>query len=214
MNLTLTSSTKCGIAVLVSAVGLALPAFADVIDFESQPAGPSFYDEASPIPQTIVTDNTTITGGVILTNTAFLPADQTSVYGTTSFVSGMTNPIVLTNTDGFNNFFFDLLNGLTTPTSFEVADNEGHSRIFTGVASNTDDGEVLVGFASTGTQVTISDISGGDWDFFIDNIHFDEALPPSLGGSPAPDGASTAGLLAAGVAGLAALAAYRRRATA
>jgi hypothetical protein len=213
MKLIPTVSTKIGIAAIVSAVGLALPAFADVIDFESQPAGPSLYVEASPIPQTIVTDNTTFTGGVILTDTSALPADETTVYGTTDLVGGgMTNPIVVTNPDGFNNFFFNLLNGLTTPTSFEVADNEGHSQIFDNIASNLDGGDVLVGFASTGTQVTISDISGGNWDFFIDNIHFDEALPPSLGGS-VPDGASTAGLLAAGLAGLVAIS-YRRRATA
>jgi len=213
MKFTPTISTKIGIAALVSAVGLALPAFADVIDFESQPAGPSFYIEASPSPQTIVTDNTTFTGGVILTNTAALPADETTVYGTTDFVSGgMSNPIIVSNPDGFNNFFFDLLNGLNTPTSFEVADNAGHSQIFDNIASNLDGGEVLVGFASTGTQVTISDISGGNWDFFVDNIHFNEPLPPSLGGN-VPDGASTAGLLAAGVAGLAALS-YRRRAKA
>jgi hypothetical protein len=214
MKLIPTSRTKIGIVALISTVGFALPALATGVDFEGFP-GPTVFSSATPIPQTIVSGGATFTGGVILNAATNLPADETGVYGTADFVGGMENPITVTDPDGFANFFFDLLNGETTPQSFVVADNAGHSQEFDLIPSNLDSGAALVGFASTGTVVTITDISSGTdgaFDFFIDNVHFDEALPPSLGGNSVPDSSSTAELLALGAFGLAALA-YRRRAT-
>jgi hypothetical protein len=215
MKLTHSSSKRIRIVAILSAVGLALPAFATDVDFEGF-SGPTLFSGATPAPQTIVTDGATFTGGVILTAATNLPADETSLYGTADFSSGLSNPITVTDPDGFNNFFFDLLNGETAPQSFVVADNAGHSQEFDNIPANTDSGFALVGFASTGTVVTITDITSGasgPYDFFIDNVHFDEGLPPSLGGNSVPDGASTAELLAVGALGLVALA-YRRRATA
>ncbi|MGA3007441.1 MAG: hypothetical protein ABSE59_06070 [Opitutaceae bacterium] len=202
--------SKIAAVALASMIGLALPAFADVIDFESL-TGPGVFASASPVPQTVVLDNTTFTGGVILTNTTNLPADETSVYGSASFVPGMSNPITITNPNGFNNIFFDLLNGQVAPTSYLITDNDGHSAEFDNVPSNTNTGAALVGFASTGTEITIQDISStGSWDFFIDNVTFDEPLPPSLA---VPEVSSTALLLLGGLLCLAVFGS-RRRATA
>lgn len=122
---------KIGIVALTTAVGSALPAFADVIDFDSI-TGPSLFASASPIPQTVVLDGTTFTGGVVLTKTLNLPADQTSVYGTLGgafLVPGMSNPLTITTSSagGFDNFFFDLLNGNTSPQSYVISDNAGHT---------------------------------------------------------------------------------------
>ncbi len=188
---------KIGIVALTTAVGSALPAFADVIDFDSI-TGPSLFASASPIPQTVVLDGTTFSGGVVLTTTANLPVDQTSVYGSANFVSGMSNPITISNPTGFDNFFFDLLNGQISPQDFLIQDNAGHSAEFDNIPSNLHSGAAVVGFASTGTQVTITDLTDGNnlngsWDFFIDNVNFDVPLPPSLN---APDVSSTASMMA------------------
>src|SRR5215470_14492539 len=57
---------------------------ADIIDLEDQPAGPCCFASAPAETLTYSTSSgpLTITGGTILTNTSFLPADQTNVYGT------------------------------------------------------------------------------------------------------------------------------------
>jgi hypothetical protein len=187
---------------------LALPSFADVIDFDSEfPAGPSFFASASPSPQTITTDNTTFSGGVILTDASNLPADETSVYGSAYFGTGLSDPMVISNPNGFNNFFFDLLNGETYTDTFVIADNAGHSATFT-IAPNTSSGYALVGFASTGTQITITD-EDANYDFLIDNVNFDVPLPPTLGGT-APEVSSTVWLMAGALLGLAAFAKHSR----
>jgi len=214
MNFIPATHRKIGFAAIISMAGLALPAFATDVTFEDL-TGPSVFDASVPAP--VTEDGATFSGGVILSATTNLPADETVVYGTADFAGGTTNPLIVSDPDGFDNFFFDLLNGETSPQSFVVADNAGHSEEFDNIPANTNSGFAVVGFASTGTVITITDITSGTdgaFDFFIDNVQFDVALPPSLGGpSSVPDGASTAGLMMAGVAGLSALA-YRRRTTA
>jgi hypothetical protein len=55
----------------------------------------------------------------------------------------------------------------------------------------------LVGIAATGSIITIEDITGsGSWDFFIDNVTFNEPLPPL------PDGGPTLMLLGAALGAL------------
>jgi hypothetical protein len=174
--------------------------FATAIDFDSQGlTGPSLFVQASPIPQTIpiVVDGITVTfiGGVILDQTANLPADQTAMYGSASFVPGMSNPVRITFSQPVHNFFMNLYNGQTTDTTYRVSDNNGDSQDFT-LVPNLTSGNTLVAFAATGTEVDITDISGtGTWDFFIDNIHFNQPLPT-------PDGGATVGLLMAGLVAL------------
>ena len=87
--------------ILGAFTAMTFQSFGTVIDFDSQGlTGPSFFAAASPIPQTIpiTVDGITVTFnfGVILTKTANLPANETSLYGTASFVPGMSNPMLIT----------------------------------------------------------------------------------------------------------------------
>ena len=134
-------------------------------------------------------------GGDLLTNTANLPADTSSVYGTADFGSGLLNPLTITFSQAITNLFLDVFNGNTVPNSFEVADNAGNSAVFL-LPSNTAGGRTQIGFAAAGTVVTITGlvpVGGAVWDFFADNIHFNEPLP-------APEPTSLA-LLGLGIVG-------------
>ncbi len=170
---------------------------ADIITLEDQ-TGPSVFSAASPQTLTYSTSSgpLTITGGTILTNTTNLPADETSVYGTAFFGNSLSNTITMTFTSPINNFFFDLLNGQTYTETFTVADNLGNSQTFT-LAPNVSLGLVTVGFPTVGSVITIT-TSDPNWDFFIDNIGFNQPTPGTA--TPEP---GTMFLLGAGLLGLA-----------
>lgn len=163
--------------------GLAFPVHAIVIDFEGLPPGPSVFSSAGSaqvlsIPTTI--GNVVFEGGVILTNTANLPANQTSIYGTASFAGpSYINPLTVTFPDPITNFFLDVYNGNTIDVTYRVEDDIGNFFEQT-LVPNLSGGETQVAFAATGTEVTIEAITLGTstaWDFFIDNITFNEPLP-------------------------------------
>ena len=201
---------RISLSLLALAV-IAAPASAALIDFDTL-TGPSTFAAAGPA-QTIPflnVDGTgvdvTFTGGVILDNTANLPANQTPLYGTANFAGPtLQNPLTVTFSSPVSNFFLDVYNGLTTPIAYEVADNAGNFATFT-LAPNLSSGTTLIGFPATGSIVTIASVTPpvSSWDFFIDNIHFNEPLPPGLAPEP-----GTMLLLGAGLA--AAIAANRRR---
>ena len=163
-------------------IGVCQSAHATTIDFEDQ-AGPSLFASAGPA-QSIVEGTATFTGGVILTNATNLPADETSVYGTADTADpSLTNPLTVTFSSPITNFFLDVINGNTVAVDYTVADNLGNTATFL-IAPNTSSGVQTIGFAATGTIVTIAagPAVGGccGFDFFIDNVHFNEALPPGL----------------------------------
>jgi hypothetical protein len=216
-------SKLCFRGILLSGV-LSVAAFGSVIDFQTL-SGPTTYMAAgNEQTLTISTSigNVLIEGGVILKNATNMPADETSIYGTTgnaeglnigitSNGSGLTNPITIIFPVAIQNFFVDVLNGNTNKITYRVSDNQGNSQSFA-LSPNANGGNELVGFAATGTVVTIGAATGQTasngqmaWDFFIDNIHFDEPLPPSLGLGPGvpitPEPASFA-LLGAGLVGI------------
>jgi hypothetical protein len=183
-------------------------ASATVIDFETFTGGPLFGSPATlatPSPlHFATTPSVDFSGGKVLTNTLNLPADETSVYGTASGVGGSyTDPLTLTFSSPIVNLFMDVFNGLTTTTSYLVADNNGHSATFT-LAPNLSSGTTQVGFAAAGNVITITSLSGGTWDFFIDNVHFNEPLP----GTAVPEPAS---LLLFGTGVLVAVRRFRRK---
>lgn len=177
-----------------------LSAKADIINFEDQPAGPSVFGASPPETLTYITSSgpLTITGGTILTKTTFLPADQTNVYGTASFGPGLSNTITLAFTSPINNFFFDLLNGLLTTQNYTVSDNIGNSQTFS-IVPNLSLGLQFVTFPTVGQTVTITCSScGTEWDFFIDNVGFNQPTPTV----PEPGSMTLLGL---GILGLAAV---------
>ena len=71
-------------------------ASADIINLEDQ-TGPSFFGgPAQTLNYLTSSGPLTISGGTVLTNTAYLPADQTSVYGTAFFGNTLSNTITMT----------------------------------------------------------------------------------------------------------------------
>jgi hypothetical protein len=175
----------------VLAIGSIQSAYATGVDFEDLSGPSTFADVAAPGAQTITEGIATFSGGVILTSATNLPADETTIYGTAdfantqspNFTNPVSNPLTVTFTSPVSNFFLDVLNGNTVNVDYTVADNAGHSQTFN-LAPNTNSGVSTIGFAATGTIITITagPADGGccAWDFFIDNVHFNEPLPPNL----------------------------------
>ena len=155
-------------------------AFADVIDFETF-SGPTLFC-SSPNTLSIPTSigNVSVSGGTILTNATNAPADETSVYATTSGC-GLSNTLTLTFSQNINNFFLDVFNGQTHTDTFTVSDNLGNSTTVT-LDSNINSGNSLVSFPAAGSIVTIT-TTDPNWDFFIDNVGFDQPTP---GTTPEP----------------------------
>ncbi|MEZ5893956.1 MAG: VPLPA-CTERM sorting domain-containing protein [Parvularculaceae bacterium] len=195
----------------------AFAAHASVINFDDQGlTGPSLFASTSQMDLNLNIDgvNVTFEGGTILDNTAFLPGNSTAVYGTADFAGvGYTNPLTITFDSPISNFFMDIFNGNTAPVSYLVQDNMGNSTSFSLDANNTGAFQT-VGFAATGSVITVlamlPDVQACcDWDFFVDNIHFNEDLPPDLGGKEVPLPAALP-LFFAGITGLG-MASRRRR---
>jgi len=176
-------------------------AWGAVIDFDTFSGPPLFATAGNAQTLNIPTGIGTVTfqGGVILTNGTNLAADQTSIYGTAgnaqnigvSTGTGFTNPLTVTFPVPITNFFLDLLNGNTIDVTYTVADNAGHSASFV-LPPNTSGEKNLRVFPATSNVVTIaattgqSTSTGQTWDFFIDNVHFDEPLPPGIPNVPEP----------------------------
>ena len=147
-----------------------------------------------------------------------LPATASVAYGTSDFAngcdsqSGYTNPLTIqffaTGTStalNVNNFFVDLYNGNTVAVDYTLTDNLSNSATFN-VGQNLAGGQHTFGFASAGSAFTITGgvADGGccAWDFFINNVGFNEDLPT---GSTVPEPATL------GLTGLALLGMYGAR---
>jgi hypothetical protein len=179
--------------------------FAQTINFEAQcPGGSQGTGACSSLfsnvgnAQTLVVStsvgNVTFQGGALLDNTTNLPADETAIYGTagnatplgiTGLGTGFTNPITVTFAQPVHNFFLTILNGNTQTVNYQVSDNAGNSSTFA-VAPNLSSGSNVIGFPASGTVITIAALTGQSsnggitWDFFIDNVNFNQALPNGL----------------------------------
>ena len=179
--------------------------FGQTIDFEAQCPGGSqgsgpcaslFSNVGNAQTLNISTSIGTVTfqGGALLDNATNLPADETAVYGTagngtpigvTTLGTGFTNPITVTFPQNIHNFFLTVLNGNTQTVNYQVADNAGNSAVFS-VIPNLSSGSNVIGFPAAGNAVTITALTGQStpggitWDFFIDNVNFNQALPPGL----------------------------------
>ena len=122
---------------------------------------------------------------------ANLPASDSVAYGTndtyTAGETGYTNPLTVqffqagTSTpENVTNFFLSLYNGNTVNVDYTLQDNLGNNATFD-IPPNFSSGQQVFGFASAGNSFTITagPAAGGccGWDFFIDNIGFNQALP-------------------------------------
>jgi len=196
-------------------------ASATVINFDDQGlTGPSGFGNVGYQAQQVLIQSSTgtieIDNGVILSNTVSLPADITSVYGTCkdcmeSFLnhppSTLDNPLHIIFPSPINNLFLDVYNGLSQDIEYKMWDNAGNASIFT-LAQNIQGGTTQIGFAAAGSEVFIEALTSGTaatmrWNFYIDNIHFDEPLPgrPLLDPVAVPEPA-TAILMGASLLGM------------
>lgn len=178
---------------------------ATLINFDDQGlTGPSVFASAGPA-QTLnistVDGNVKFQGGVILDNTASLPANQTALYGTAFFGTSLSTSLTITFANPIQNFFLDVYNGQTFNVNYTVSDNAGNSSSFL-LVPNLNSGTTQVGFAATGSVVTITSDAGANWDFFIDNINFNAPLP---GTSSVPDSGSSIAILGLALTGIAGL---------
>ncbi len=110
-----------------------------------------------------------------------MPANNSSIYGTASFVSGLQNPLTFQVGQNINFVSFNLLNGNTIPLNYFISDNNGNATSVL-LAPNLNGGNSQISFAASGTDISIRSASGGavDFDFFIDNIrieHFAQSQP-------------------------------------
>lgn len=189
---------------------MASPADAATIDFEDL-TGPTLFQPTPPellnYPNVDGSGvNVTVDNGQILSQAFVLPANQTSVYGTQCFgecdTPNLLNPITVGFSQPINNFFLDVYNGWNIPVTYRVSDNAGNAAEFL-LPNSASGGHKLIGFSATGTVVQIEALTlgvNGEYDFFVDNIHFDEPLPPSLVPEPASMLLLGSGLAAAAVA--------------
>jgi hypothetical protein len=186
------------------------PSSAITINFDDQGlTGPDNFAAAGPEQVLNIATgagNVRFEQGVILENTLNLPANQTAIYGTASFGDPtLSNPLVITFANPIVNFFLDVYNGNTVDVTYRVADNAGNSSVFV-LQPNLSGGQTTIGFAATGTIVTVEAISGLPFfDFFIDNVTFNQDLPPGIVPEP-----GTVVLLTGSLAALALVARKRK----
>lgn len=137
------------------------------INFENV-SGPSVFGSASP-PLTI--NGATFSGGQVLTNATYLPADPTSVYGTSYFCTGCSDTITIDFTNKASNFSMLLLNGLDYTVTYTVEDDQGGQQQFTLVA-NDSSGSATVTLPESGIRQVVISADPSTWDFEIDNVQF------------------------------------------
>ncbi|MEL6604627.1 MAG: hypothetical protein AAFP20_15535 [Cyanobacteria bacterium J06614_10] len=194
---TLSAASLVGLSV----VGGGAPALAVAINFDDQGlSGPRFFNSAGDA-QILNVDtsagNVRFSGGVILTNATNAPANQTSTYGTANNLEAdgirnnptRQNPLVIEFETPVENFFLDVFNGIPLPLDYTVADDIGNFSTFS-LLSNLQSGFQKIGFQAAGKRITITPdtsaealaprFSEGAYDFFIDNINFNTALPNDL----------------------------------
>jgi hypothetical protein len=142
------------------------------IDFEEF-QGSSFFTGVQP-PLTV--ESATVSGGQVLTNTAFLPVDHTTVYGTAFFCPGCSPTITIDFQAPVDGFSLLLMNGQTFTVTYTVLDDVGGSKVLS-LAANSASGAAVVNLPSEQiTRVTITS-NTGSWDFLIDNLRFGGPQP-------------------------------------
>jgi hypothetical protein len=177
---------KSTASLLVSAAIFCLSsaAQADSVTFENI-VGPSIFPFAAsaPLVYSFTGYTATFSGGTVLTGESNQTTDNSSVYATTNLVdgTGYHNPLTITFSAAIQNLQLDILNALAG--SYELADNAGH--VFDFSLATTGGSLQTVGFAATGTVVTITSLNApsypaGQYDFAIDNVTFNQPLTAAV----------------------------------
>ena len=192
---------------IVSALSLAAvtatastAAVAAVINFDAQGLfGPKTFNLAGNAQPLVVETNAgrvRFEGGVILSNVTNLPANSSSIYGTANNITNIDNnptrrkSLTIEFENPVENFFLDVFNGVPVPQlNYTVADDIGNAATFE-LASNNQSGFQKIGFPAAGRRITITpdtsaaalepEFAAGAYDFLIDNITFNTALPNDL----------------------------------
>ena len=186
----------CAISI-ATAAGFGQPAHATVINLQAAGVvgtGCCFASAGNAETVSVTAGGYTVVlnGGTPLgPNIANLPASDSIAYGTadtfTVGETGYTNPLTVqffqagTSTpENVNNFFLSLYNGNTVNVDYTLQDNLGNTATFN-IPPNFSSGQQVFGFTAAGNSFTIAGgpAVGGccGWDFFIDNIGFNQALP-------------------------------------
>lgn len=137
------------------------------IDFEEF-SGDSYFTGAS---APLLTENATVSGGQILSNTTFLPVNRTTVYGTAYFCNGCLPTITIDFTDPVKDLKLLLMNGQTFTVTYTLKNNLG-DLVTISLAANSQNGAALVGLPSGGIIKATITGDTSSWDFLIDNIEY------------------------------------------
>src|ERR1019366_8664843 len=164
------------------------PLRATTITFEPPPAGtPSVLTTAA----AVTYGNATFNNGELLFQETFLPADQTTVYGTGWFCTGCGD-IVIDFAVPVTNFNVLMLNAQLFTVTYTITDNNGNAdSIILAQSQGPDSSGILRIFAGGITQITFSSASAqylgfcgfSCFDYSIDNINYNYPVPePATGG--------------------------------
>ncbi len=174
--------THFSVSLLITLLMAAVPATAEVINFDAQAAGRGGNLTGIPdSPLNVGIAN--FTGGELLDAEVGLSVDQTGVYASQGiFGSGETNPLTITFVSAVSNVSVFVANG-DDVRSYTVTDNLGDS-VTKSLASAGGLGGATFSLPGNDiTSVQISSANAAAWDFAIDNVTF---APPATA-VPEPD---------------------------
>ena len=146
----------------------AVSAQVQTIDFEDL-AGPPLFASVDPPLHKL---SATLSGGELLRNATFSPADQSTIYGTASFCEGCQPTITIDFSQRVANLSLFIGNGLPFDVTYMIEDDDGTTRVIS-LPPNFDSGASTVTLADQNIrQVVISGDDSTEWDFFIDDVSF------------------------------------------
>lgn len=174
-----------------------------LVNFDNLPQGPSYFADAGPMQTITYPGVATFSGGVVLGLASAFPANiyasNPNQYGTSSFGdASLQNALSISIAHGFaaNEVSFALFNGETYGVSYDVDAYSGStlvaSEAFSNVSSNYGLGYVLPDLKASGiTSVSIApSVQGGNWDFLIDDVAFNESVQQAVNPSAVPEPSS------------------------
>jgi hypothetical protein len=207
------SVASAALALLITHSAQAATAF---ITFDDLATGPDNFPAAIPSPQTIIYPQATFSGGAVLGNATYFPAQGfatvPNIYGTAWFGNNLAETLTITINPTFptSEVNFPLFNGVRFSQSYTVSAFDSLNSLLVShqyfIPANGTDGFAMVDLLALGiAKVTITpDGAPSDWDFVIDSVTLSQSLQPV----PLP---AALPLFASGVGALAFLARRRKK---